>query len=62
MTHGQIHAALAARKLSPEQAAEMVTAARSVKTKRPFNPFILVCMFVLACVASVLGLKTNQQA
>lgn len=65
MTHGQIHAALAARKLSPEKAAEIVIEkqyAKGARTKRAFKPIVLVGMFVLACIASVLGIKINQSA
>jgi hypothetical protein len=64
VTHGQIHAEFAARKLSPEEAADGVLEGRAVrgKARTTKNPIVLLCLLALACVASLFGIRTNQQS
>lgn len=60
MTHGEIHRRLSTGQLSPAQAAEIVTAEESKRAAWKGHPLILVAMVLLACVASVLGLKSHR--
>jgi hypothetical protein len=62
MTQGQIHALFAAGKISPEEAAQRVMAARDDRaavrqraTGR--NPIVLLCLLAVGLVASLFGVR-----
>ena len=65
MTQGQIHALFAAGKISPEEAADRVMAARRDRaaTRQKAarrNPAVLLCLLVVGLVLALFGVRRQE--